>query len=133
MPVVLEMLLKEDVELVEVDMCDFGMVASDEFGEALVRKRTKVLTNASEVARRIARKCNGQHRHVHLVGGRAKRAQLYPRAFSREVCEGIAAQKRLHGLGLRHRPLMSLDAPRGDSMAGLHATFFVFYGVCQGA
>ena len=108
-PEVLEMLLKEDVELVEVDMCHFGMVGSDELGEALVRKRTKVLTNSCEVARRIAQRCDGQHRHIHLVGGRAKKAQLYPRAFSRAVCEGIAAQKRLHGLGLRHRPLMSFD------------------------
>ena len=47
LPEVLAMLIKEDVELVEVDMCDFGMVASDEYGEALVCKRTKLLTNAS--------------------------------------------------------------------------------------
>ena len=71
-PEVLEMLLREDVELVEVDMCDFGMTASDEFGEALVRKRTKILTNSAEVARRVARKCSGGHRHVHLIGGKAK-------------------------------------------------------------
>ena len=49
-PEVLRMLLQEDVELVQVDMCDFGMVASDEFGEALVRKRIKILVNADEVA-----------------------------------------------------------------------------------
>ena len=109
LPEVLEMLLKEEVELVEVDMCDFGMTASDEYGEALVRKRTKVLTNSSEVAKRIARKCNGQHRHVHLIGGKAKRAQLYPRAFNRAVCEGVAAQKRLHALGMRCCPISSLQ------------------------
>ena len=103
------MLLKEEVELVDVDMCDFGMTASDELGEALVRKRTKVLTNSAEVAKRIARRCDGQHRHVHLIGGKAKRAQLYPRAFSRAVCEGVAAQKRLHALGLRCCPIFSLE------------------------
>ena len=35
-----------------------------------------------------------------------------------------------------YRPLMTLDAPPCDPMAGLHwtyATFFVFYSVCQGA
>ena len=109
LPVVLEMLLKEDVELIEIDMCDFGMTATDELGEALVRKRTKMLTNSPEVARRVARKCTGDHRHVHLVGGRAKRAQLYPRLFSRAVCEGVAAQKRLHGMGLEHSPIMSIE------------------------
>ena len=111
-PEVLRMLLRDDVELVEVDMCDFGMTATDEFGEALVRKRTKILTNAPEVARRVARKCTGDHRHVHLIGGRAKRAQLYPRAFSRAVCDGIAAQKRLHSLGLQHRELLSVTEMR---------------------
>ena len=75
-PEVLRMLLQEGVELVEVDMCDFGIVASDEFGEALVRKRTKILTNSPEIARRVARRCSGDHRHVHLIGGKAKRAQL---------------------------------------------------------
>ena len=80
LPEVLDMLLKEDVELVEVDMCSFGMKAADAEGvsEALVRKRTKVMTNSTEVARRIARKCSGDHVHTHLIGGKAKRAQLYP-------------------------------------------------------
>jgi hypothetical protein len=109
LPEVLEMLVQEDVDLVEVDMCEFGMVANDELGEGFVRKRTKVMTNAPEVAKRVAVRCGGGHRHVHLIGGKAKRAQLYPRAFSRAVCEGIAAQKRLHSLGLRSRPLLSFD------------------------
>ena len=108
-PEVLDMLLKEDVELVIVDMCDFGMVSTNKYGEALVRKRTKILTNSPEVARRVARKCSGDHVHTHLMNGKAKRAQLYPRAFSKAVCEGIAAQKKLHSLGLRQSPLMNVD------------------------
>ena len=44
-----------------------------------------------------------------MIGGRAKRAQLYPRAFSRAVCEGIAAQKRLHALGMKSKPILSVD------------------------
>ena len=52
----LDMLLKEDVTLVEVDMCDFGMKTSDADGEGLVRKRTNILTNSDEVAKRVARK-----------------------------------------------------------------------------
>ena len=83
LPFVLEMLLREDVNLVEVDMCDFGMKSSDAEGEVLVRKRTKILANSDEVAKRAARKCSKDHKHVNLIGGRAKRAQLYPRAFSR--------------------------------------------------
>ena len=85
--VLLEMLLREDVELVEVGMCNFGMTSSDAEGEGLVRKWTKILTNSREVAKRVARRCSGDHRHVNLIGGRAKRAQIYPRAFRRAFCE----------------------------------------------
>ena len=54
----LEMLLRDDVNLVvEVDMCDFGMMSCDAEGECLVRKRTKILTNSDEAARRVSRKC----------------------------------------------------------------------------
>ena len=37
----LETLLREDVELVEVDMCKFGMTSSDAEVEGLVRKGPK--------------------------------------------------------------------------------------------
>ena len=76
-PFVLEMLLREDVELVEVNMCNFGMTSSDAEGEGLVRRRTNILTNLPEVAKRVARRCSGDHRHVNLIGGRAKRGQIY--------------------------------------------------------
>ena len=111
LPEVLDMLVKEDVQSVEVYMCHFGLKAEDADGvsEALVRKRTKVLTNASEVARTIARKCAGGHEHAHLTGGKAKRAQLYPRAFGRTCCEGVAAQKRLQALRLNSALIMSPD------------------------
>ena len=85
-------------------MCDFGMKSSDADGEGLVRKRTKILTNSAEVAKRAARKCTGDHRHVNLIGGAAKRAQFYLRVFSRAFCEGVAAQKRQHALGMLSDP-----------------------------
>ena len=71
-------------------MCDFGMKSSDADGEGFVRKRKKILTNSAEFGKRVARKCTGDHRHVNLIGGRAKRAQLYPRAFFRAFCEALA-------------------------------------------
>ena len=61
---------------------------------------------------RVAIAClllDGRHRHVHLIQGRARLAQVYPREFSLCICRGIAAQKRLDRLGLWARPVMSLD------------------------
>ena len=34
---------------------------------------------------------------------------MYPRAFCKKVCEGIAAQKKLYDLGMTSEPLMSLQ------------------------
>ena len=104
-----QFILQHGVDTITTQICSFGMTASDEHGEALVCKSTKSLTSSVEVARRVERKCTGDHRHVHLIAGKAKRAQLYPRAFSRAVCEGIAAEKRKHVLGLQHNLMMSLD------------------------
>ena len=63
LPCVLETLLKVDVNLVEVDMCNFSKKSSDAEGEGLVRKRTKILTNSQEVAKRVARRCTGDQSH----------------------------------------------------------------------
>ena len=68
LPFVLEMLLREDVDLVEVDVCDLGMKSSDADCEGDVRERTKISTNSDDVAKRVARKCARDHRHVNFIG-----------------------------------------------------------------
>ena len=54
---------------------------------------------------------------------------MYPRAFCKKVCEGIAAQKKLYGFGMTSEPLMSLqemqkavpsEAGTGDPSKDLH-------------
>ena len=84
LPFVLEMLLREDVNLVEVDLCDVGMKSSDADGEGLVCKRTKILTNSDEVPKRVARMCTRDHRHVNLIP--SQESPALPRAFSRAFC-----------------------------------------------
>ena len=77
------------VHCVKCDMCAFGMTATDEMGEAPVRKTTRLMSNSPEVLKRVDTRCTNrdgepgtvQHRHVQLVGGKAKQCQVYPRAF----------------------------------------------------
>ena len=138
MPEVVAYASKSDVETAVCDMCAYGLRAKEEHGEALAQKRSKFLKSSSEVCKRINRQCTnkkesgvpcvssptrlqpklqggvsecaaGQHRHANLLSGRAKQCQVYSREFCREVCEGIAAQKRLDGLGLRSEPIFSLE------------------------
>ena len=60
---------KSDVYTVKMDMCCFGMVSRDAQGEGLVRKTTQLLTNVTEVSDAMRRRCEGGHRHVHLISG----------------------------------------------------------------
>ena len=39
---------------------------------------TGFMTKSVEIARQLERKCDGMHRHIVLVGGRAKQAEVYP-------------------------------------------------------
>ena len=67
-------------------------------GEGPVLKGTRLMSSSGEVLKRVDRRCSNEcgqdlHRHVHLIHGRAKAAQVYPRELAVSICEGIAAQK----------------------------------------
>ena len=109
-----KMMNHRKVRTVKCDMCTFGMEATDKEGTALVRKRTKLMSNSSEILKRIESKCTNEagaakHRHADITGGQTRQCQVYPRAFCKKVCEGIAAQKKLYDLGMTSEPLMSLQ------------------------
>ena len=70
-------------------MCRFGMVARDSDGEAPVRKTTRVMTNDPGIATALKDvRCEGGHRHVHLISGRPAAAAIYPLDFCRCLLRG---------------------------------------------
>ena len=73
------------------------------------------MSSSAEILERLCKTCNGNHRHVHLVSGRAKAAQVYPRLFCSKLCEGIAAHKKLDDLGMMSRPVMSMEVMRATA------------------
>ena len=109
LPEMLRFLMMPGVECTELNMCAFGMTSRDEKGIGLVKKDTRIMSSAPEVLKRVHRKCCGGHRHVHLISGRARAAQVYPREFCHKLCEGIAAQKKLDDLGMTARPVLSME------------------------
>ena len=120
MPEVQAMMLRPEVGSTIVHMCAFGMTASDKMGTAPVKKPTRLMSSSEEVLKRMDKRCSNeagqaQHRHVHLVSGRAKAAQVYPRQFGVCICQGIMAQKKLEQLGLKAREIMSLDEMRSTA------------------
>ena len=109
-----EFMMKYEVDVTTIHMCAYGMTSSDDMGEGLVKKPTTLMSSSPEVLKRVAARCSNetegeQHRHVHLVQGRAKRAQVYPRKLGVRICMGIAAQRKLDRLGMRPIPIISVE------------------------
>ena len=50
------------------------------------------MTNSSCISSQLARICPRDHKNVHLVGGRAASAAIYPPGLCRAACRGLAAQ-----------------------------------------
>ena len=97
---------KEDGNyLVKSQMCRFGMVSEDAKGRGLVKKMIWYLTNSEEIARMLQGVCSNEdpssgkpkHRHVHLMAGRTKAAEVYPPALVRAISQGVLNQTRVNG------------------------------------
>ena len=78
-----QLMLRPEVDATTVHMCAYGMESRDEQGQGLVKKATRFMSTSPEVLKRVAARCSNerggeQHRHVHLIQGRAKGAQAYP-------------------------------------------------------
>ena len=84
-----------------LDMCRYGMVASDKLGEAPVRKTTRIATNVPEIAQILSARCEGGHRHVHLVSGRTRHAAVYSEGFCQSVIRGFQLYRRRRSVGIR--------------------------------
>ncbi len=93
-PCVQKLLKSAGVTRAVSDMCVYGMSQEDEEGTTLIRKLTAFMTNAPAVARRLSQRRVGCHRHITLIGGRAKRAEVYPQQLCREILVGLIEQMR---------------------------------------
>ena len=85
------------VNVVKGDMCCFGMYQNVGTEEMFVKKSTGFMTNACEVAKVLSETCENQHRHVHLLNGRASRAEVYPDELCYRIMIGILNQMKRDG------------------------------------
>ena len=79
------------------NMCMFGMEGMDELGTGLVKKDTRFATNLLMIAERLNRVCTGGRRHVNLINGRAKMAEVYPHTLCTEILRGLVDQMKWDG------------------------------------
>ena len=69
----------------------FGLVTKGENGKLMFAKKpTRWMTNSIFMVELLNVKCDKQHKHQHLVGGRAAAAALYPPNLLRAILKGMA-------------------------------------------
>ena len=68
------------------------MTQEDGQGVGSIKKTTGFATNAQELAAALSRVCRGKHRHIQLIGGRAKRAEIYPPKLCKAIIQGLIKQ-----------------------------------------
>ena len=73
-------------------MCRYGMQSKDEHGSGKVKKPTGFLTNSEMLADCPSLKCMGGHRHIQLLGGRARACQEYPDKLCKYILKGIKTE-----------------------------------------
>ena len=68
----------EGVYEVNLDQCQFGQWSYDKDGTALALKPTRILTNMRSAMEVVGKRCQGGHRHVTLLNGKAGPCAQYP-------------------------------------------------------
>jgi len=98
-----ELMKDPRVYVVQGPMCRWDMKATDAQGEGYVRKETVWVTNSICLAETLQGVCKNVkagreiHRHVHLINGRARAAQVYPPKMVKAVVLGIRDQLIMDG------------------------------------
>lgn len=69
------------VSVVDLDMCAYNLKCQDADGEGAARKATRLMSNSPCVPGGMNARCTGNHRHVHLLSGKAGPAARYTEEF----------------------------------------------------
>ena len=85
------------------DQCMFGLVTKSVSGKTLpAKKRTKFLTNIPEARLELGITCDKKHEHQQLIGGRAKKAEIYPDGLCKAMCRTVIKLKERLKARLEH-------------------------------
>ena len=110
-----------DTICVHSNMCRFGMTTTMGGKVGLVREAITFMTNSTELATRLDRRCSKECRestqHLPIWGARAREAQVYPQGLCRTVTEGIRAQKEVDQRRLCGIELADLGIHEDDASA----------------
>lgn len=83
----------EALELQRTDQCMYGL--KDETTGRAHEKATGLLLSSASMKQALDRRCDGQHVHEHLAGGKTKKAQQWPEDLCRQMIAGALDEMRL--------------------------------------
>ena len=119
LPELTDFMHRWDLKRFSGHMCRFGMTSEDANGPGLVKKPTGFICNADYIVSRLNKHCTGDHRHVHLMNGRADAARIYPDDLCRQILLGLKEQLTADGdlndeASLYHLMTLQHDDPVKD-------------------
>ena len=84
------LLQRDDVHVARCDQCQFGAKTwSDDGGQAPILKPTRFMSNSIVMLQQLAKECPRQHKHQHLLSGRAAEAAFYPLRLLKAILRGM--------------------------------------------
>lgn len=97
LPEMLEFMAEHNLDKFTGHMCRFELTTSEEQGEGLVKKPPGFLTSSPVIRGRLEVNCVGGHRHIPLMGGKAKECQGYPPKLCHAIAAGLREQLIVEG------------------------------------
>ena len=89
-----KLLFVKNAGKVNFDSCMFDMMSDDHHGIGHAKKRTSIITNSEALLTEMKKhQCHGGHRHVTLLGWKAKACQTYTDKFCELVCKTVMNEK----------------------------------------
>ena len=86
----LKLLRQKGVECVVSDQCQYGLTTPGPDGVLLpAKKPTRWASSSPSMLSRLSRRCNNDHVHQHLIGGRAAAAAYYAPELITEILRGM--------------------------------------------
>ena len=81
-------------DVVTSDLCEYGLLTPESNGIPTNAKKPKRWTSSSpHMLKRRSRRCNGDHNHQHLNGGKAEAAEDYPIEVISDILGACGTQR----------------------------------------
>ena len=98
------LLKRNGVVRVVGDQCRYGLTSTENGRVGPAKESTRFMTNSPCGIAQLTKRCQNTkqhqvHRHVALINGRPRVAQVYPLALCRAICRGIRKQIKADSKG----------------------------------